>query len=229
VKRDETSEALKIVKIIQDFHKNGYCLDSDSDLFQYVLKLPMKLSLDLSGRICVKSLIPLALEALSLGVPPEEVSSYLSWRDFEELVNSYLQLNGFETIRSFRFTERRYEIDVVGFNLITKYSLFIDCKHWSPGYNKKGKLKEVAEKHRKKVNLLAQECNLLVNKVPSLSKVRWLVPVVVTLTESLKGYIKGSFVVPISSLNNFIAKLVYYIDVLSDFNGRVKNLCYTDK
>ncbi len=213
------------LNFLEILHREGKCINglSEQDIRKISELGPYFRSLD--GSICFRSLVPVALKALSVGASPESVSEFLDWRDFEALVLDYLLLNGFEVIRSLRLKSRRFELDVVGFDPISKYAIVIDCKHWTPGYSKKSKLKDVARKHREKVELMIKDCVVLKDKYPFLLKAGWFVPAVVTLTESLRGYINGSFIIPITALSDFISHMQYYIDVLSEFTGRIKNEC----
>ncbi len=181
---------------------------------------------NISGEPCLKSIVPLALKAIELGGDPFVISRYLSWRDFENLVTEHLVRAEYLVIKNLRFTRRRYEIDVIGLDEVTGRALAIDCKHWAPGYRKSGKLRIFASEHRSKVELLAgRECSYALISYPRLRKVKFYVPVLVTLTESLRGFINGSFVVPIRYFRNFVEDLHYYVDL---FGGEslVKNECY---
>ena len=222
MKRSDVNELLNLLRI---FHNGDKCVDKLSSLELQALSGLSSSFKTLEGKICFKSLVPIALKALSAGASPDSVSNFLDWRDFEALVLDYLSLNGFETIRSLRLKSRRFELDVVGFNSVSRSAIVIDCKHWAPGYSKRSKLREVAKKHREKVELMAKECNVLKKKYSFLPRAEWLIPAVVTLTESLKGYVNGSFIIPINGLSDFLTNMQYYIDVLSEFTGRVRNEC----
>ena len=69
-----------------------------------------------------------ALFAIKNGVPIEEVSRYIAWKDFEGLVAEILDSKHFDVLRNFRLTKPTMEIDVVGIRL--GIALLIDCKHW---------------------------------------------------------------------------------------------------
>jgi len=69
-----------------------------------------------------------ALFAIKNGVPIEEVSRYIDWKDFEGLVAEILDSKHFDVLRNFRLTKPTMEIDVVGVRL--GIALIIDCKHW---------------------------------------------------------------------------------------------------
>mgnify|MGYP003313786128 CR=1 FL=1 len=69
-----------------------------------------------------------ALFAIKNGVPIEEVSRYIDWKDFEGLVAEILDSKHFDVLRNFRMTKPTMEIDVVGIHL--GIAILIDCKHW---------------------------------------------------------------------------------------------------
>jgi len=179
----------------------------------------------IDGRICLKSLVPLALKVLEAGGDPLKVSLLLTWRDFEVLVLEYLRRSGFTCAHSVRFRSRRFEIDVLAADPISRVGLAIDCKHWSPGYSKSWKLREVAGRHRLKVERLCSVCGDLRSGHQVLLEAREFVPVVITLTDAVRGFINGSFIVPIRYFRDFIHNLRYYVDLLSDGEGFVRNLC----
>ncbi|MCD6340992.1 MAG: hypothetical protein J7L51_03480 [Desulfurococcales archaeon] len=179
----------------------------------------------LSGNLCFSTLVPLALKAIELGADPERVSKYLNWVDFEVLVTKYLSKSGLTVFRSIRFTKRRFEVDVVGVDPVSRLCLVIDCKHWKPGYRKGGKLRAVAQGHRSKVEVMARECGFIVPKYPALMRAEYLIPVIITLTQVIKGVINGTVVVPIFLLRDFIINLDYYADLFRD-DVLVRNPCF---
>jgi len=219
------SDVNDLLNLLELLHERNKCIKGLNELDVHRISELGPCSKGLDGSICFRSLVPLALKALSLGASPEKVSEFLDWRDFEALVLDYLLLNGFEVIRSLRLKSRRFELDVVGLDPASRYAIVIDCKHWSPGYSKRSKLKEVAKKHREKVELMVKDCIALRKKYTFLPKAIWLVPALVTLTDSLRGYVKGSFIIPITAFGDFISHMHYYIDVLSEFTGRIRNKC----
>ena len=66
-----------------------------------------------------------ALLDIKTGVPIEEASRYVDWRDFEGLVAEILESKNFEVMRNFRMKNPTMEIDVVGTHLGT--AVLIDC------------------------------------------------------------------------------------------------------
>ena len=176
--------------------------------------------------ICFRTLVPIALDAIALGADPQEVSKFLNWKDFEELVYLFLSKAGLKVVKNVRYGPRRYEVDVIGIDLISKYALIIDCKHWMPGYRKKGKLIQAARNHRKRTEELSNMCTFVSNDIPEIFHVRYLLPIIVTLTETYKGVINGVFIVPIRTLRDFVINTSYYVDLLLGSNDVVLNKCF---
>ncbi|MCD6340986.1 MAG: hypothetical protein J7L51_03445 [Desulfurococcales archaeon] len=179
----------------------------------------------LMGGMCFSTLVPLALKAIELGADPERVSKYLNWADFEVLVTKYLSKSGFTVFRSIRFTKRRFEVDVIGIDPISRLCLVIDCKHWKPGYRKGSKLRVAAQEHRSKVEVLARECSFIVPKYPVLTRAEYLIPIIITLTRVIKGAVNGTIIVPVLLLRDFIINLDYYVDLFRD-DVLIRNPCF---
>ncbi len=182
----------------------------------------------LSDELCIKSAVKLALELLKLGSDAETVSKPLNWKDFEELINEYLGLRGYYVIRGLRFGRRRYEVDVIGIDEVSKVAFIIDCKHWSPGYSKRGRLAHIAKEHRSKVEVLSTECDSVIGKCWALSRAKVLIPVIVTLTDVVRGYVGGSFIVPVLRFNDFICNAQFYVDSMVSRSDVIINKCYRE-
>lgn len=180
----------------------------------------------LDNNLCIKSTVKLALELIGLGLDVELVSKSLNWRDFESLVGEYLGLNNYYVIKNLRFSNRRFEVDVLGIDQVSALAVAIDCKHWSPGYGKRGRITNIASEHRAKVEELSKGCRQLLSKHRLLSSVEVFIPIIVTLTDIVRGYVGGSFVVPILRFNDFIANVRYYLEALTEGSGGITNKCF---
>ena len=55
-----------------------------------------------------------ALFAITLGATIEDVSEYVTWRDFEAITGIILEENGFDVTKNLVLTKPRMEIDVIG-------------------------------------------------------------------------------------------------------------------
>ena len=173
---------------------------------------------------CIKSLIPIALDALTIGADPEVISKYLTWRDFEEFILEYLDRYGYFVTRNIRFGLRRYEIDVLAINYISKYGLAIDCKHWRTSYRSYGRVIQAARRHRYRVVQFAKEC-IYVCSHELITKVKYFVPILLTLLDKPRGIIENVFIVPIRYFRDFLNRIEYYID-LTNKELLIKNEYY---
>ena len=70
-----------------------------------------------------------AVLALEMRCDIEQVSTYLSWKDFEKLASDLLRSFGYRTRSNVRFAKPRMEIDVVGTSS-DGFTIAVDCKHW---------------------------------------------------------------------------------------------------
>ena len=213
--------------LMKELRENNRCLETDYAMkYSHLIKDIQGKYTDLLGRVCVRSLVPLAVNALKLGGDPYKIATFLDWRDFEEFVKTYFNLSSYDVASNVRFTKRRFEVDVLAVEPISHLGIIVDCKHWSPGYSKASKLKKVCQEHRMKVELLTKECGFITGRYPIIRKAASFIPVVVTLTDTFRGYVNDSFVVPIGTFRDFIVNLRYYLELLAGERGTVRNPCY---
>jgi len=168
----------------------------------------------ISGEICVRSIVELAVFAVRCGCDPKRVSSYLSWRDFESFVAEALGESGYYVFKNFRFGARRWEFDVLAVSVPSSIALVVDCKHWSPRHVGASKIRSVSLEHFNKLKLLLDSCGYEFSDYPVLKKARYFFGVVVTLGELVRGSVEGVGVVPIYYFRDFLANLSYYVEEL---------------
>ena len=130
-----------------------------------------------------------ALLAIKNGIPIEEVSRYIDWKDFEGLVAEILDSKHFDVLRNFRMTKPTMEIDVVGVRL--GVALLIDCKHWKKLSN--SALETIVVKQIERVKHYVSN-----------AKDVTAVPVIVTLNQEETSFISRVPIVPILQLSSFI-------------------------
>ena len=145
-----------------------------------------------------------ALSAIKSGVPIEEASRDVDWRDFEGLVAEILELKNFEVIRNFRMKKPTMEIDVVGTHLGT--AVLIDCKHWKRMSN--SALEKIVLKQIARVKHYVATSNEIM-----------AVPVIVTLYEEDTQFVNRVPVVPIIQFSSFI----------DEFYGNLENIRTVEK
>ena len=130
-----------------------------------------------------------ALFAIKNGVPIEEVSRYIDWKDFEGLVAEILDSKQFDVLRNFRLTKPTMEIDVVGVRL--GIALIIDCKHW----------KRLS--HSALETIVVKQVERVKHYISNAKDVT-AAPVIVTLNQEETSFISKVPIVSILQLSSFI-------------------------
>ena len=130
-----------------------------------------------------------ALSDIKSGVPIEEASRDVDWKDFEGLVAEVLESKNFEVVRNFRMKKPTMEIDVVGIRLDT--AVLIDCKHWKRMSN--SALEEIVQKQIERVKHYV-----------SITDEIMAAPVIVTLYQEGVKLINKVPIVPIMQFSSFI-------------------------
>ena len=145
-----------------------------------------------------------AISAIKSGVPIEEASHDVNWKDFEGLVAEILELKNFEVTRNFRMKKPTMEIDVVGIHLDT--AVLIDCKHWKRMSN--SALEEIVQKQVERVKHYV-----------SITDEIMAAPVIVTLYQEGVKLINKVPIVPIMQFSSFI----------DEFYGNLENIRTVEK
>ena len=141
--------------------------------------------------------IKASIFAIRNGATIEDVSEFLSWQDFEELVSRILDENGFHIQKNLILTKPRMEIDVVGIKL--GISILIDCKHWKR--MTQSALNDIVEKQVERVKSYVQ-------KTESTSAI----PVIVTLHQEKVNFVNQVPIVPIMELSSFLDEFYGNLD-----------------
>ena len=140
-----------------------------------------------------------ALFAITLGATIEDVSEYLTWRDFEAITGIILEENGFDVTKNLVLTKPRMEIDVIGKKM--NLALLIDCKHWKT--MSKSALNEIVKKQVERVKRYVADENMSA------------LPVIVTLHQEEIQFIENVPIVPIMKLSSFLDEFVGNLDSLA--------------
>ena len=130
-----------------------------------------------------------AVLAIKTGVPIEEASRSVDWKDFEGLVAEILESKNFEVLRNFRMKKPTMEIDVVGIRLGT--AVLIDCKHWKRMSN--SALEKIVLRQTDRVKHYVAITNEVV-----------AAPVIVTLYQEETRFVNKVPIVPIMQFSSFI-------------------------
>ena len=141
--------------------------------------------------------IKASIFAIRNGAAIEDVSEFLSWQNFEELVSRVLDENGFIVQKNLILTKPRMEIDVVAVKL--GISILIDCKHWKR--MTQSALNDI-------VNKQVERVKRYVEKTESTSAI----PVIVTLHQEKVNFVNKVPIVPVMQLSSFLDEFYGNLD-----------------
>ena len=141
--------------------------------------------------------IKASIFAIRNGATIEDVSEFLSWQNFEELVSRVLDENGFIVQKNLILTKPRMEIDIVGIKL--GISILIDCKHWKR--MTQSALNDI-------VNKQVERVKRYVEKTESTSAI----PVIVTLHQEKVNFVNKVPIVPVMQLSSFLDEFYGNLD-----------------
>ena len=141
--------------------------------------------------------IKASIFAIRNGATIEDVSEFLSWQNFEELVSRVLDENGFIVQKNLILTKPRMEIDVVGVKL--GISILIDCKHWKR--MTQSALNDI-------VNKQVERVKRYVEKTESTSAI----PAIVTLHQEKVNFVNQVPIVPVMQLSSFLDEFYGNLD-----------------
>ena len=139
-----------------------------------------------------------ALFAINLGATIEDVSEYITWRDFESITGLILEEKDFDVTKNLILTKPRMEIDVVGIKM--DIALLIDCKHWKT--MSKSVLDKIVKKQVERVKRYVADENMAA------------LPVIVTLHQEEIQFIDNVPIVPIMKLSSFLDEFIGNLDSL---------------
>ena len=145
-----------------------------------------------------------ALLAIKTGMPIEEASRSVDWKDFEGLVAEILESKNFEVVRNFRMKKPTMEIDVVGIHLGT--AVLIDCKHWK------------RMSHYALETIVRKQIERVKHYVAN-TKETSAAPVIVTLYQEETSFVNRVPIVPILQFSSFI----------DDFYGNLEDIRTIEK
>lgn len=138
-------------------------------------------SLKLNGEeIIVVNPIQLALRLVSNGVELRKISRLLDWKDFETFSSKILYEFGYEVVKNVRMTTpARFEVDLIGVDEITGFTLFVDCKQWSA--MSRSRLVQAAIDHAERVKKALRYYPYLKSRYKMLEKTKEILPLILTL------------------------------------------------
>ena len=141
--------------------------------------------------------LKIAISLLEKGLPIDEISIVLDWKDFEGLTAEILSSKNFAVMKNMILTKPRMEIDVIGIRL--GVAILIDCKHW-----KRYSMSSLSSVVKKQIERTRQ----YVAKTEG----AMAVPVIVTLYRDKVDFIENVPIVPIFQLSSFVDEFYGNID-----------------
>ena len=145
----------------------------------------------------------LATELIHAGRDPQKVTRHLEWQEFERFAAESLEQNGFRTIKHLLFKSQigKREIDLLAWN--DSFLLAIDCKHWQRGLTA-SLSSRVAGAQFERAEALAGRPEILRRHGVDRIEKRFLMPVILCLSEPRVRIVDGIPIVPISKLISFL-------------------------
>lgn len=165
--------------------------------------------------------LKLAVRAIQLDADVERVSSFLQWKEFENIAAVAFEGNSYDVKKNLRFKHagRRWEIDIVGYK--RPMVVCVDCKHWHHGMYPSA-LKKVVEEQVKRTFALADSLTELIDEIKCASWDRVkLVPAVLSLVKGRFKFYDHVPIVPVLQLQDFLSQLPAYADSLKHFSKRL--------
>lgn len=161
--------------------------------------------------ISSKQIIALIAFAIQEGADIFKISKTLRWQEFEDLALFILELYDFSVKKHFRFkvSDKKSEIDIVGIR--RDLILFLECKHWKK--TQRSAIINAAKNNLLKISNIVNNPEILFNHFKIKTENYKLIPVILTLTESIKIYDKIP-IVPIYYFQNFLLEFDKYFDEL---------------
>ncbi len=138
-----------------------------------------------------------ALVAIEAGAPPDLVSRYLDWKEFEGLCARLMAARGFAVTLDLRLNRPRAQIDVLARS--SSVALIVDCKHWAKERGVSGLL-AVVEKQAARARLVRR----------AMKEVEPMAVVVLSLVEERPKFVGGGAIVPMKALGDFLDNVLAY-------------------
>ena len=161
--------------------------------------------------------IKLTIKTVILGADIQQISSYLSWQEFEEITTMALQNNGFTIYKNLRFKTptRKWEIDVIGCK--QPIVICIDCKHWGHSISP-STLSKIATAQADRTKALTET---LPNPKLHIECTKWtnaqFIPTILSLIPSNFKFYNNIPIVPILQLQDFLNQLPAYMYQLKTY------------
>jgi hypothetical protein len=166
----------------------------------------------------------LLLEEL-IAVDIEKLARYIEWDEFERYVAEKLRSMGLDYVSSYKHNRiARFQIDVLALDLANKIGYIIECKHWKKSMST-SQIRQVVESHLIRVEKLLKNCEWITVEIPAIRRIKYFIPLIFTLYAPKIHSLDGIPIVAIRFLNEFLAKIDMYIDLLEI--KKYGNACYS--
>lgn len=163
---------------------------------------------------------------LHFDISPDRFNIYIEWHEFEQYVSRVFAELEWDVYTNYTHTKAdRFQIDVIAMNCSLKLSLFVECKHWKRTSRIRLNIDNVVEEHIKRVEKYLRNCEWVCIKVPKLRNIKYILPVVIVLSDLPIKVLKGVPIVPIYKAVDFITNIDSYTDALNLV--LYKNRCYS--
>lgn len=157
----------------------------------------------------------------------ERLVNFIDWSEFENYIAQVLQLAGFDVYSNYQHRGLvRFQIDVLGLDSVRKLGLVIECKHWRSIRKYGAKLIEAARNHIRRVEQLIKFCEWVVINIPTLRRIKTLIPVIVVLKSDTQKVVDNIPIVSITELRDFLLNIEKYVDELE--LKAYSNKCYVE-
>lgn len=172
--------------------------------------------------------VKLAVYAVQLGADLEHVSSFLQWKEFEDIAAFAFERNGYSVYRNVRFKHagRKWEIDVVGCK--KPIAICLDCKHWHHGVYPSA-LRKIVEEQVERAFTFAES---LPNPSVKIECVLWerikFVPAVLLLVPGRFKFYDGVPIIPVLQLQDFLTQLPAFADSLKHLTKNMQGRATLD-
>ncbi len=162
-----------------------------------------------------------------MGINTTYLSNYISWQEFENYVADQFMKYGWETFIEYHHRHiKTFQVDVIAVNMIKKLALFIECKHWHREVLGQRTLENIVSNHIRRIEKYLRVCEWVVSNIPYLRKVKYILPIIITLKRFSTKVFRGIPIISIRYLHDFILNIDVYIDSLN--LKLYENRCYIE-
>jgi len=162
--------------------------------------------------------VRIAVQAIKLGADFERVCRLLEWKEFESITTTAFEAYDYCVVNNFRFkgkNGKRWEIDILAYK--EPLIVSVDCKHWKHKWTR-APITRMAELHVERTEAFADILPSLYAKV-KLGKWKHttVIPIILSLLSSPFKFHRGTPIVPVLKLQNFLNELPAHMNLLTHF------------